>query len=163
MTETDATSRPMIRAASVLIENGRICLIKQEVTQRRKWALPGGKLELGESLAECITREFQEETGLDVRVRELLYMTDRINSDEQIHLVHMSFLVDRLGDETLPAVWNHSDPHASETTERIREVRMVPVGELDKYGFPPAFCNLVRDDFPGRGSYKGDFWDIYGE
>ncbi len=163
MTDTDATSRPIIRAASVFIENGRICLVKQDVTDTRHWALPGGKLELGERLSECITREFEEETGLEVRVRELLYVTDRIISNDQIHLVHMSFLVDRLGDETLPLEWKHVDPYPPASSDRIREVRMVPVDELDKYGFPPAFCNMVKDGFPGKGSYKGDFWDIYGD
>ncbi len=163
MTETNATPRPIIRAASVLIENGRICLVKQEVTKTRYWALPGGKLEVGETLAECIAREFKEETGLEVRVRELLYVTDRIITNLDIHLVHMSFLVDRLGDETLPLEWKHTDPHPSASSDTTREIRMVPVNELDKYGFPSAFSKIVMDNFPGRGSYKGDFRAIYGE
>ena len=163
MTETGAISRPIIRAAAVLIENGRICLVKQRVTETRHWALPGGKLELGERISECVTREFEEETGLTVRFRELLYMTDRIIPDQEIHLVHMSFLVDRVGDEALPLVWNHDDPFPTASSDKIREVRMVPVDELNKYGFPPAFCGMVKDGFPGRGSYRGDFRAIYGE
>lgn len=160
---TNATPRPIVRAASILMENGRICLVKQAVTDTRHWALPGGKLELGEKLSECIAREFKEETGLDVQVRELLYVTDRIVSDPYSHLVHMSFLVDRLGDRTLPLEWKHTDPYPSSSSGVIREIKMVPVDELDEYGFSSVFCKLLKDNFPGRGSYKGDFRTFYGE
>ena len=163
MNKTNATPRPIIRAASILIENGRICLVKQAVTDTRHWALPGGKLELGEKLSECITREFKEETGLDVQVRELLYVTDRIISDPHTHLVHMLFLVDRLGDKGLPLKWKYTDPYPPSSSDTTREIKMVPVNELDKYGFSLAFGKLVKDNFPGRGSYKGDFRAFYGE
>ncbi len=163
MIDNNATPRPIIRAASILIENGRICLVKQEVTDTRHWALPGGKLELGETLSECIAREFEEETGLVVQVRELLYVTDRITTDPYIHLVHMSFLVEKVGDKPLPLEWKHTDPHPSASLDTVREIRMVPVNELDKYGFPPPFCEMVKDDFPCRGSYLGDFRAVYGE
>jgi mutator protein MutT len=160
---TNATTSPIIRAASILIEDARICLVKQEVTETRHWALPGGKLELGETLSECITREFKEETGLEVRVRELLYVTDRIITKPYVHLVHMSFLVDRLATNKLLLEWKYFDPYASASSGTTREIKMVPVNELDKYGFPPAFCKMVKRNFPDRGSYKGDFRAFYGE
>ena len=155
--------RPMIRAASVLIENGRMCLVKQEVTDSRHWSLPGGKLELKEKLSECVSREFKEETGLDVQVRELLYVTDRITSSPNTHVVHMSFQVDRLGTEEIPIEWTHNDPHPSASSDTIREIKMVPVYELGEYGFSPVFCKLVKEGFPGRGSYKGDYFTFYNE
>lgn len=40
---------------------------------------------------------------------------------------------------------------------------MVPVEELTTYGFSPKFYELVKLDFPGRGSYKSDFHTFYGE
>jgi ADP-ribose pyrophosphatase YjhB (NUDIX family) len=163
MDSTGLTPRPIIRAASILIENESICLVKQAVTDTRHWALPGGKLELGEKLSECITREFKEETGLTVQVRELLYVTDRIISDPYSHVVHMLFLVSRLENKGLPAEWQHTDPYPSSASDSIRELKMVPLHELDKYGFSPVFCKLVKDNFPGRGSYKGDFRIFYGE
>lgn len=163
MNNAGTATKPIIRAASILIEDERICVVKQSVTDTRNWALPGGKLEIGEKLSECITREFKEETGLDVQVRELLYVTDRIILDPYSHVVHMTFLIDRLGRSELPLEWKHTDPYPSSSSGEIREIKMVPLDELDKYGFSSVFCKLIEDDFPGRGSYKGDFHEFYGE
>jgi ADP-ribose pyrophosphatase YjhB (NUDIX family) len=163
MNNKGLTPRPIIRAAAILVENGSICLVKQAVTDTRHWALPGGKLEPGEKLSECITREFKEETGLAVLIRELLYVTDRIISDPYSHVVHMLFLVDRLENKDLPVEWHHTDPYPSSASDSVREIKMVPMNELEKYGFSSVFCKLVKDDFPGRGSYRGDFRIFYGE
>ncbi len=163
MADIDNTSGTIIRAACVLIENKRICLVKQEVTETRHWALPGGKVEVGESLSECITREFEEETGLEVGVVELLYMTDRIVSDPFSHIIHMSFLVERQEGDELPPEWKHADPHPSASSDSIRDVRMVPVNELEEYGFSPTFRELAEKNFPGRGGYKGSFFLFYKE
>jgi ADP-ribose pyrophosphatase YjhB (NUDIX family) len=163
VTNPDMTPRPMIRAASILLDKGRICLVKQEVTEKRHWSLPGGKLELREKLSECVSREFKEETGLDVQVRELLYVTDRITSNPDTHVVHMSFLVEKSGNRELPAEWAHADPFPSTSSDRIREIRMVKIADLEQYGFSHVFYELVKEGFPGRGSYKGDFFTFYNE
>ncbi len=78
---------PTVRAACVLIENHRILLVKQNVTATRHWSLPGGHLEFGETLGDCVVREMKEETGLDIADRQLLYITDRIVGDT--HVVHI--------------------------------------------------------------------------
>jgi ADP-ribose pyrophosphatase YjhB (NUDIX family) len=161
MTNSNPAPRPIIRAASVLIENGRILLIKQEVTATRHWALPGGKLDWGETLEQCLIREMKEETGLDIQVKELIYITDRII--ESTHVVHMSFLVEKTDTGVLPTEWKHNDPFPSASSDRIREIRMVPIIELNTYGYPLKWCELVKTNFPGKGSYKGDFFTFYGE
>ena len=42
MTDSNPVQRPRIRAAAILIENGSILLVKQEVSATRHWSLPGG-------------------------------------------------------------------------------------------------------------------------
>lgn len=54
----------------VLNENGAILVHRRE--DHPFWALPGGKLNLGESIPECLKREMFEETGLEVLPRKLL-------------------------------------------------------------------------------------------
>ncbi|MFI6443535.1 NUDIX hydrolase [Kitasatospora sp. NPDC050543] len=58
----------LVPAASVVVvdEAGRVLL--QRRTDNGMWALPGGKMELGESLADCGIRETREETGIDVEI-----------------------------------------------------------------------------------------------
>lgn len=58
----------LVPAASVVVvdDAGRILL--QRRTDNGMWALPGGKHELGESLAQCGIRETREETGIDVEI-----------------------------------------------------------------------------------------------
>ncbi|MFD5085883.1 NUDIX hydrolase [Kitasatospora sp. NPDC058406] len=58
----------LVPAASVVVvdDDGRVLL--QRRTDNGMWALPGGKMDLGESLAGCGIRETREETGLDVEI-----------------------------------------------------------------------------------------------
>jgi ADP-ribose pyrophosphatase YjhB (NUDIX family) len=149
-----------VRPSGVLIEDGRLLLLRQAVTAKRHWSLPGGALEHGETIEHCLVRELKEETGLEVKVGDLLYVTDRITGKD--HVVHMTFLVSNGGTGPLPMEWTHLDPSPTASGGRVREVRMVPIGELETYGFGPAFPRLVRDGFPGRGAYKGMFERFYG-
>ena len=161
MTNSNTVPRPHIRAAALLIENERILLVKQEVTAIRHWSLPGGKLEFGETLEQCLIRELKEETGLDIKVKELIYVTDRIIGRD--HIVHMSFLVEKKDDSAFPLEWKQVDPFPSASCDTIREIRMVPIYELNIYGFSSKWCQLVKDNFPGRGGYKGNYQTFYGE
>jgi ADP-ribose pyrophosphatase YjhB (NUDIX family) len=161
MTDSNHIQRPIVRGAAILIENDHILLVKQEVSATRHWSLPGGKLDWGESLEQCLIREMKEETGLNVNVKELIYITDRIK--ERDHIVHMSFLVERINKKTLPLEWKHNDPFPSDSCDRIREIKMVPFTELEKYGYSPKWCQLVKANFPGKGSYQGDYFKFYGE
>jgi ADP-ribose pyrophosphatase YjhB (NUDIX family) len=56
----------LVPAASAIVvdANGRILLHRRR--DNEMWALPGGKMEIGESLADCAVREVREETGLEV-------------------------------------------------------------------------------------------------
>jgi mutator protein MutT len=146
---------PLVRPTGILIEDGRILLVKQRVTETRHWALPGGRLEPGETIEQCLIREIKEETGLDISVKELLYVCDRIRQDS--HIVHMTFLVEKTGG----GLFNIHELKLRK--EKVSEAQMVPVDKLHDYGMPPAFCGLVKSNFPGRGSYKGDFKNFYGE
>lgn len=61
------------------------------------WGLPGGHLEYGESLLECIKRELMEELGIIGEDFELISTADAI--DERGHYLHMSFLLKKFSGE----------------------------------------------------------------
>ena len=72
-------SRPVVGIGGVVIEAGRALLIRRSNEPLRgQWSIPGGYLELGESLQEGVARELLEETGLEVRVLDLIEVFDRI-------------------------------------------------------------------------------------
>ncbi len=159
MEKTDL--HPRVRPTAVLIEGGKILIVKQEVSDQRHWSLPGGALEYGETIEQCLVRETKEETGIDVKIKELLYISDRFRHLDH-HIVHMSFLVERVGETPESDHYLHRDTGKTDD-EFVREVRLIPVDSLPEYGFSLAFYRLVKENFPGRGGYKGDFHKFYGE
>lgn len=134
---------------------GRLLVVRQVLRERSHWNLPGGKLELGERLEDCVRREMREETGLDVAVGPLLYVTDRFKSLNH-HVVDMSFSVRRVGGALA------SGPRMDGEGECFAALRMVPLGDLARYGFSPKFARLVAEGFPEKGSYQGEFHAFYG-
>jgi 8-oxo-dGTP diphosphatase len=71
--------RPIVGVGGVVIEGDRALLIRRASEPLRgEWSIPGGMLELGETLEEGAVRELQEETGLRVRVLELIEVFERI-------------------------------------------------------------------------------------
>jgi len=72
--------RPIVGVGGVLIEGGKALLIKRgSEPLRGQWSIPGGTLELGETILEGVARELLEETGMVVRVLDLIEVFERIN------------------------------------------------------------------------------------
>jgi ADP-ribose pyrophosphatase YjhB (NUDIX family) len=70
---------PMVGVGGVVIRDGRALLIRRgSEPLKGEWSIPGGMLEVGETLAEGVVRELWEETGLRVRVLELVEIFERI-------------------------------------------------------------------------------------
>jgi len=71
--------RPVVGVGGVVIENGRVLLIRRGGEPLKgQWSIPGGTLETGETLEEGTRREMEEETGLRVRVVEMIEVFERI-------------------------------------------------------------------------------------
>jgi len=69
----------MIGVGGVVIDDGRALLIRRASPPLKgEWSIPGGLLEVGETLAHGVARELAEETGLDARVVELIEVFERI-------------------------------------------------------------------------------------
>ena len=135
-----------VRVTGILIEDGKILLVKQKVSDSRAWSLPGGRLEEGETLESAIERELQEETGLKTKVKKLLYVCDV--PDANPSLIHITFLMIRIeGEIVLPT--NEFDENP------ITDVKMIPIHELVEYGFTDHFMKRVQNYFPDSGNYMG--------
>jgi ADP-ribose pyrophosphatase YjhB (NUDIX family) len=89
--------RPIIGVGGVLISHGRVLLIRRgSPPLQGQWSIPGGTLEVGETLVEGVRRELLEETGIGVRVQNLIDVFERIDRDgfgnAQYHFVVLDYL-----------------------------------------------------------------------
>ena len=67
----------------MVVHEGRVLLVKRGTEPARgRWSIPGGLIELGESLSQAVVREVEEETGLTVAVVELVEILDRIYRED---------------------------------------------------------------------------------
>jgi mutator protein MutT len=94
--------RPIVGVAAAVIEDDRVVLVRRgQPPAYGEWSLPGGAVELGETLEQAVIREVREEIGLKVEVVEPVGILDRIIFDRdrqvQYHYVLLHFLCRRTG------------------------------------------------------------------
>jgi len=148
--------RPVVGVGGVVIEKGRALLIRRgSEPLLGQWSIPGGTLELGESLERGVERELKEETGLTVRIVDMIEVFDRIYVDEadaaggetakssdaaptkrgpRFHYVIIDYLCERIdGDATAG-----SD---------VTDVAFATEDDLGKYGLTETATRILRKAF----------------
>jgi len=128
--------QPLVGVGAIIIKNDSVVLVKRgHPPLAGEWSIPGGVLEVGETLREAAVRETLEETGLAVETADLLGVFDRVlrDADERTiyHYVLIDFLCKLISGEPAPAgdaveaQWFTRDeaealPLAKDTAEVIR-------------------------------------------
>jgi 8-oxo-dGTP diphosphatase len=88
---------PLVGVGAIIIADERVALVKRgHAPLQGKWSIPGGLLEVGETLRKAAVREAQEETGLTVQPGELLGVFERVLPDEQGRMKYHYVLIDFL-------------------------------------------------------------------
>jgi 8-oxo-dGTP diphosphatase len=135
---TETPVRPVVGVGAVVLLEGKVLLVRRgKEPLRGRWVIPGGTVELGETLAEAIVREVEEETGLTVRPREVLLVFDRIEREAgrvRYHYVIVDYLCDYL----------RGQPRAGTDAEAVA---LVGDDELPAYDLPLPALELVREAF----------------
>ena len=136
--EREYPQTPLVGIGAVTVHEGRVLLVRRGTEPLKgHWTLPGGMLEVGETMAEGVVREVREETGLEVEPIELVEILDRIHRDGgrvRYHYVSADFLCRVTGGELRaasdadavrwvePAEWNsHSAIVLDPVTVRVIE------------------------------------------
>jgi 8-oxo-dGTP diphosphatase len=89
--------RPIVGVGAVIVKAGKLLLVKRRYEPLAgRWSIPGGTLELGETLETGLAREMREETGLEIEVGPVIEVFDRIIFDADRRVRYHFVLVDYL-------------------------------------------------------------------
>ncbi|PYQ86500.1 MAG: NUDIX hydrolase [Acidobacteria bacterium] len=87
--------RPIVGVGAVIIEGNRVLLVRRaNEPLKGEWSIPGGAVEIGETLEVAIAREVREETGLEIDVGPMVDVLDRIRFDPAGRLMFHYVLID---------------------------------------------------------------------
>jgi 8-oxo-dGTP diphosphatase len=131
--------RPIVGVGAVIIDHGRVLLVKRgSPPLLGEWSLPGGVVEVGETLRAAAAREAREETGLLVEAGEVLEVLDRIIPGENGRALYHYVLIDFLCRVTGGELRNGGD---------AADVAWASSGELPPYKLEQPAMQVIGKAF----------------
>lgn len=122
--------RPVVGVGAVVIDSGRILLVKRgREPGKGLWAVPGGKVKPGERLRAAVEREVLEETGLQVRAGDVVWVGESIT--EHGHLVLVDFEASVVGGRVAAA-------------DDADEAEWVDLEDAGDYPLTPTMYELIE-------------------
>ncbi len=132
---------PVVGVGGVVVRDGRVLLVRRgKEPLYGRWVVPGGTVELGETLEEALVREMEEETCLRVEPLEVLTVFDRIQRDGS-RVVYHYVIVDYL--------CRFRSGEARAASDAL-EVTWASPEELAGYDLPPKALEVVQEAFRRR-------------
>jgi 8-oxo-dGTP diphosphatase len=127
--------RPVLGAGAVVIHDGRVLLIRRgQPPDDGAWSIPGGAVELGESVEAALRREVREETGLEIAVGAFLEVYERVEREAdgavRFHFVVLDYVATVVGG-TLRAGDDAAD------------VALADPGDLDRYALADSVRRVI--------------------
>lgn len=129
-------SAPQVAVGGIVIKDNRILLVKRTKDPNKgRWSIPGGSVELGETLQEAAEREIREETGLKVKAKDPIHSFDVIERDDhgqiRFHYVIVDLTADFVSGNPCPA-------------DDALDARWFSPGQLEKVGISESTRVLLR-------------------
>jgi len=149
-TGNDYPDLPRVAVGAVVFKDSKVLLVKRSKPPGKGlWAIPGGSVELGETLQQAAEREILEETGITILARKPFYTFDVIEKDTKnqtrFHYVIIDLMADYISGEPLPG-------------DDADEVRWVSSRELKNFNTSPSTLKVLESLFrflPGTSLASG--------
>jgi len=131
--------RPIVAVGAVILDGDRVLLVKRGHEPRKgEWSLPGGAVEVGETLETALVREVREETCLDVSVGPVVDVLDRIRPDAAGRVEYHYVIVDYVCRVVSGAAACGSDAD---------DVRWVNRADLETFRLTPGVLAVIQKAF----------------
>ncbi len=129
---------PQVAVGAIVFKEDKVLLVlRGKPPAENLWSIPGGSVELGETLQEATERELREEAGITIRAREPVYTFDVLERDNKgnvrFHYVIVDLAADyisgelRPGDDAVDVRWFSADEvnklRVSEATRKLLNER----------------------------------------
>jgi ADP-ribose pyrophosphatase len=135
-TKNDYPGHPRVAVGAVVFKDGCVLLVRRgQPPAENFWAIPGGSVEIGETLQEAAERELLEETGIRIRAAEPIYSFDVIERDKVGSIRFHYVIVD------LSAEYLSGEPAAGDDA---REARWVSASEINCLGVSAETLKLLK-------------------
>ena len=127
--------RPIVGVGAVIFSKDAFLLARRaQAPGRGRWSLPGGAVELGETVAEALRRELLEEVSVTMEVGGLVGVYDKIFRDSEGRVRYHYVVVD---------YWGRLASGCPRAGSDISEIRWVPVGEMESVPMDAALRKAV--------------------
>jgi len=127
--------RPVPAVGAIVLRDGAVLLVKRGAEPNKgRWSLPGGALEIGETVEAAAVRETREETRVDVRPVRVFDVRDFIQLEGtkvHWHYVLIDVLCEHIGGEPFPGT-------------DAENARFVPLRELGEYNVAPTALEVLQ-------------------
>lgn len=137
-------ARPICGVGVVVRKGNAVLLIQRGNPPRRgDWGIPGGVVELGETLHEAAQREIREECGIEIALDDLLDTFEVLQRDDAGHMQYHYIIID------FAAEYVSGDVRASSD---VLDARWVERHDLDAFGLPTKTREVIEKATNHRNS-----------
>ena len=135
---------PIPAVAAVVFRGSKVLLAKRaNEPSKGKWTLPGGVIEVGEPHVDALQREVLEETGVEIDVKELVAVIDRIVWDHEGRLKYHYIILD---------YWAEYKKGTPQPASDISDIRWAEVGQIGSFGLTSQAQGVITKAWKMRNT-----------
>jgi 8-oxo-dGTP diphosphatase len=145
------SDRTRVRVAALILLGGKVVLVRHRMGSSAYHLLPGGGVNYRETLEDAVVREVREETGLEVVLGRLLFVSDTIDPQGRRHLVNITFAAEVVGG------------HITDSPEdsRVEAVDLVSPQSLSSLDLRPPLAEAIQHVCAGEDGTPGYLGSLF--